>query len=90
MRSVERRQVLDLPPVRLQVTEHRAAHGTCPTCGLLREAAFPVEVPSRIQYGPRLRALVVYLVDQQLVPYARVRELVADLFGQSLSVRWGR
>jgi hypothetical protein len=49
-------------------------------------AGFPDEVPSRIQYGPRLRALVVYLVEQQLVPYARVRELLADLFGQSLSV----
>jgi transposase len=49
-------------------------------------AGFPAGVPSRTQYGPRLRALVVYLVEQQLVPYARVRELLADLFGQSLSV----
>ena len=84
--AVERRQVLDLPPVRLHVTEHRSAHVTCPACGRRTEAAFPAEVPSRIQYGPRLRALVVYLVEQQLVPYARVRELLADLFGPALSV----
>jgi len=82
----ERRQVLELPPVRLQVQEHRAAHVRCPGCGSLTVATFPGDVPSRIQYGPRLRALVVYLVEQQLVPYARVRELLADLFGQSLSV----
>jgi transposase len=82
----ERRQVVELPPVRLHVREHRAAHVRCPACGGLTVAAFPAEVPSRIQYGPRLRALVVYLVEQQLVPYARVRDLVADLFGQSLSV----
>jgi transposase len=82
----ERRQVLDLPPIRLHVREHRAAHVTCAACGQLAVAAFPAEVPSRIQYGPHLRALVVYLVEQQLVPYARVRELLADLFGQPLSV----
>lgn len=84
--ATERRQVVDLPAVRLQVREHRAAHVTCPACGHLAVAAFPAEVPSRIQYGPRLRALVVSLVEHQLVPYARVRELLADLFGQSLSV----
>jgi transposase len=84
--AVERRQVLELPPVRLHVREHQAAHVRCPGCGRVAVAGFPADVPSRIQYGPRLRALVVYLVEQQLVPYARVRELLADLFGQSLSV----
>ena len=34
---------------------------------------FPAEAPSRAQYGPRLRALAVYLVEQQFVPYGRVR-----------------
>src|SRR5258708_10266359 len=81
----ERRQVVELPPVRLSVQEHRAAHVRCPGCGGLVVAAFPAGVPSRIQYGPRLRALVVYLVEHQLVPYARVRDLLADRFGQSLS-----
>ena len=37
------------------------------------------------QYGPRLRALCVYLVEQQLVPYGRVRELVGDVFAARLS-----
>jgi transposase len=78
--------VLELPPVRLHIREHQAAHVRCPGCGRVTVAVFPAEVPSRIQYGPGLRALVVYLVEQQLVPYARVRELLADLFGQSLSV----
>lgn len=84
--ALERRQVLDLPPVRLHVREHRAAHVRCPGCGGLTVAAFPGDVPSRIQYGPRLRALVVYLVEHQLVPYARVRDLLADLLGHPLSV----
>lgn len=81
----ERRQVLDLPPVRLRVTEHQALHVQCPACQVVSVGAFPAEAPSRAQYGPRLRALVVYLVEQQLVPYGRVQEVLADLFGVPLS-----
>ncbi len=81
----ERRQVQEVPPVRLRVTEHRALHVRCPACRAVSVGAFPREAPSRAQYGPRLRALAVYLVEQQLVPYARVRALLADLFGAALS-----
>ena len=63
-------------------------------CQPVSVGVFPAEAPSRAQYGPRLRALAVYLVEQQLVPYARVRELLADLFGAHVSlgtlVRWVR
>src|SRR5262249_2006400 len=90
--GMERRQVQDLPPVRLRVTEHRALHVRCPHCAQVNVGVFPAEAASRAQYGPRLRALAVYLGEQQLVPYARVRELLADLLGAHLSVgtliRW--
>ncbi len=82
----ERRQVQELPRVRLVVTEHQALHVRCPRCQAVSVGAFPAEAPSRAQYGPRLRALAVYLLEQQFVPYGRVRELLADLFGASLSV----
>jgi transposase len=81
----ERRQVHELPEVQLQVTEHQAVHVRCPACQTVSVGSFPAEVPSRAQYGPRLRALAVYLVEQQLVPYGRVREVLTDLFGAELS-----
>jgi transposase len=88
----ERRQVHELPPVRLLIREHRALHVRCPSCEQLSVGTFPAEAPSRAQYGPRLRALAVYLVEQQLIPYARVRELLTDLLGAHLSegtlIRW--
>jgi transposase len=88
----ERRQVQDLPRVRLVVTEHQALHVCCPACQAVSVGAFPAEAPSRAQYGPRLRAFAVYLLQQQFVPYGRARELCADLFGASLSLgtllRW--
>ncbi len=64
----ERRQVYDLPPIRLRVTEHQALSVRCPACQQVTAGAFPAETPSRAQYGPRLRALAVYLVAQQFVP----------------------
>ncbi len=90
----ERRQVYDLPAVRLKIREHQALHLRCRVCQHVSAAVFPAEALSRAQYGPRLRALAVYLVEQQLVPYARVRALLADLYGAQVSlgtlVRWVR
>jgi transposase len=83
--GVERRQVQDLPPVRLQVTEHRALRVRCAACQHVSDGAFPPEAPSRAQYGPRLRALAVYLVEQQLLPYERACEVLADMCGAPLS-----
>jgi transposase len=82
----ERRQVHELPPVRLLIREHRALHVRCPACARVSVGSFPAEAPSRAQYGPRVRALAVYLVEQQLIPYARVRELLADLAGAHVSL----
>jgi transposase len=82
---VERLQVQELPPVRLTVTEHRIVHVRCPACGATSEAEAPASASAPQQYGPRLRALCAYLVQQQFIPYARVREVVADVFGTALS-----
>jgi len=88
----ERRQVQDLPLVRLVVREHQALHVRCPVCQTVNVGTFPPEAVSRAQYGPQLRALVVYLVEQQFVPFGRSREVLADLFGAHLStgtlVQW--
>ncbi|HEX6122137.1 MAG TPA: IS66 family transposase [Ktedonobacterales bacterium] len=82
----ERRQVHELPPVRLHVTEHRILHVRCLACGATSAAQAPAGVSAPQQYGPRLRAVATYLVEQQFVPYARVREFLADVFGAALSV----
>jgi transposase len=82
----ERRQVQELPPLRLVVREEQTLHMQCPACQTVTAGTFSTGAPSRAQYGPRLRALAVYLVQQQLVPYHRVRDLFTDLFGAHLSL----
>jgi transposase len=59
---VERRQVSELPPLRLQVSEHRIPHVRCPECGATTAAEAPAGVRAPQQYRPRLRAVASYLV----------------------------
>ena len=81
----ERRQVVDLPPLALEVTEHRSEHKVCPACGCSNRGVFPVEATAFVQYGPRVQALGLYLLDYQLLPYKRIARLFADLFNAPLS-----
>ncbi len=83
--EVERRQVVDLPPLWLWTTEHRVQQKVCPDCGHPTVAAFPAEAGASLQYGPRVKALAVYLKDFQLLPFARIAQLFADLFDASIS-----
>ena len=53
--SVEKRQVHDLPPRRLIVTEHQAEIKMC-SCGHLNKAAFPEGVNAPVQYGHAVKA----------------------------------
>jgi transposase len=82
----QRRQVFEVPAPRLEVTEHRAARVRCPHCQHATRAAFPLAATQPTQYGPRVKAIGVYLLTQQLLPYARTCEVLADLLGCRLTV----
>jgi transposase len=83
---VDKRQVFDAPPPpALEVTEHQAETKPCPQCGHVNKAAFPEGVKAPAQYGPRVKAVVTYLRQYQLVPSQRTCELVSDLFSWNLS-----
>lgn len=79
--DVERRQVFDLPPVVVAVTEHQVGTKQCPRCGCATRGEFPAWVTQPVQYGFGLLSLLVYLVVFQMLPWKRTRELIADLYG---------
>lgn len=81
----ERRQVFDLPPLKLEVTEHRLVHKRCPSCGQDNHGAFPADVTTLTQYGPEIKALAVLLVHGQLLPWQRTCELLGDVFGHPIA-----
>lgn len=82
--GLEKRQVHDLPPLRLIVTEHQAETKRCP-CGHINKAAFPEGINAPVQYGPGVKATAVYLKNYQFLPYERTCELLGDFFGCPMS-----
>jgi transposase len=81
----DRRQVFDLPPRSLQCTEHQVAERTCRRCHTVSRGAFPPDVTSRVQYGPRTRALGVALTAQHLLPVGRAAAVLSALAGSRVS-----
>ncbi|WP_427017488.1 DUF6444 domain-containing protein [Pseudarthrobacter sp. P1] len=82
--SSESRQVFDLPPITVWITEHRIRHLRC-SCGHVTMADVPAGVGAPAQYGPRVRALGVYLLTVQHLPLKRTAELISDLVGAPVS-----
>ncbi len=78
-RVKERRQIMDLPDLRLLVQEHQVEEIGCPACQHLTQASFPAGVDAPAQYGPGVQALAVDLSQFQLLPMERVCEALEDL-----------
>jgi transposase len=80
-RPVHVHQVVELPPIRAEVKEHRMRCLRCPKCSGLTRAPLPVEVGGK-HFGPRLTALAGLLAGH----YRMSRRSVVDLLGRVLDV----
>jgi transposase len=83
--EIRKRQVFDIPAPRLTVTEHQAQVKHCHRCGKQAAADFPEEIRAPVQYGARVKALAVYLQQQQMIPEDRLEALFDDLFSLPIS-----
>jgi len=78
--DTERRQVIDIPPVKAVVTEHRLLTVRC-RCGCETKAAAPDGAAAPVQYGPRLMGAGVYLWHGQFLSRDRACQALSELFG---------
>lgn len=81
---IEQRQVLDIPPMRVHVTEHQLVRSRC-TCGAVHEGTWPIDIHVPVQYGAQVKALAVHLNQHHLLPLARTSAVLHDLCGVQLS-----
>jgi len=82
--GIERRQVFDLPPVTVRVTEHQLIEREC-GCGQRTRGAAPAGAEAPVQYGPRIAAVIIYLYIGQFLSKKRTAQALAELFGIPLS-----
>ena len=82
---VEVRQEFDLPPIKIQVTEHQIETCRCEDCGYVNKGKAPDHITQPVQYGARINAIAVYLGQYQLMPSKRICETFWDLLGVKIS-----
>lgn len=82
----EARQVFDIPPIKIEVTEYRLHRKCCRSCQQMTAGMAPESVLCPVQYGAQIKSLMVYMNQYQLMPYARLKEFFMDVIGHPLSM----
>ncbi|MEH7151430.1 transposase, partial [Bacillus thuringiensis] len=83
--SRKKRQVFDLPSTKIEVTQYESEGKVCSNCLSFEEGQFLPHVTKSVQYGPRIQALVVYLINYQMLSYSRTAAYIRDQFGHTIS-----
>lgn len=84
----EKRQVLDIDLQRIgaKISEYQSFSKICPVCGYENhDNAFSNDVAPHISYGINIQALVSYLSVSHYLSYARIVQLLSNLFGVEVS-----
>lgn len=74
-----RRQVFDIPPIKVHVTEHQIITRRCP-CGKNTTGDTPAAAAAPVQYGPVMCAVVIYLFMGQFLSKKRTAQAISELF----------
>jgi transposase len=76
---------IDLPPFRPVVTRVRLFGRRCPGCRRRMRGTPPETMPPGSPFGPSIVTMLAYLHHHHAVGYERLSQLMAELFGLSIS-----
>lgn len=79
-----KRQVVDIPPIKPLVTEHRLYGRIC-SCGHQTTSNYPSQANAPVSYGNNIEALIGYMHTRQYIPFKRMQELINDIFNIPIS-----
>jgi transposase len=78
-------QVAELPELAATITEYQGHARSCPCCGEITRASIPASIREH-SIGPRLTAVLSYLVGVQGVSKRGVEEIAEQIFDTSISL----
>ena len=76
---------VEIPKVEPDVTRVSLHGGTCPCCARRFKAEPPAGLEPGSPFGSNIRAFAIYLRSVQGIPLGRLRDVLLDLFGLSVS-----
>lgn len=79
-----KRQVVDIPPIKAIITEHRIYSTIC-QCGKKHTSSYPKEVSAPISYGNSVEAVIGYLSVGQYMPMQRIAEFFEQVLNMKIS-----
>lgn len=79
-----KRQLIDIPKITFVTTEQQTYKRRC-TCGHTSQGIFSGNANAPVGYGENLETLVAYLHARHYLPVGRMKEMLTDVFGLSLS-----
>ncbi len=82
---VKKRQLFDLPDIKIDITEFQSHTKICPKCNTVNKPSFPDDINATTQYGNNLKSFVSYCNTYQMLPYERIAELIEDLVSHKIS-----
>lgn len=82
--SYQRRQQVEIPPIKPSVTEHRYHSICCPNCGKL--ARDEVKEEHKLCSGPRLSSLIAILTTMHNLTRRHIDDILRDVLGIGVSL----
>jgi len=79
-----KRQVFDIPEIKVNVTEHHVFKKTC-TCGHETTSSYPTQANAPVSYGNNIESMIGYFHTRQYIPFKRMKEIFKDIFNTPIS-----
>ena len=78
------RQIIDIPPIKVECTEHRIYSRKC-RCGQCVQGEFPDHVVNHVSYGQNIQSLIAYWSVRQYIPVKRITEIFEQMMNLKIS-----
>lgn len=85
LKTLSKRQVIELPEVKAIIKEYQTKLCECEHCKQLIESKFPENIKAPVQYGEKVKALSGYLKVQHNLSHNKISQLMGDVLGLEIS-----